>query len=202
MGNTLFGKDYDQVVVGGGNKPLPPGGYVCRVLKAKLTQTKDSKLPMVEAIIDIIDGEYEQYFSKKYEQNKEKHGKDAKFPNNAIVRVVAVDAEGNTKKNFKSFVTAIEESNQMELPKDNDAAFINAITGKEIGILFGREEFIGGDGQSHFTTKPRWYRSVESIMNGEFDIPADQLLDNSYYPTASDADLPDSFSAASDDIPF
>lgn len=203
MSNTLFGKDYDQVVVGGGSKPLPPGGYVCRVLKAKLSQTKDSKLPMVEAIVDIIDGEYEQYFSKKYEQNKEKHGKAAKFPNNAIVRVVAVDAEGNTKKNFKSFCTCIEESNQMELPRDSDDAFIKAIAGKEIGILFGREQFQGTDGKYYWSTKPRWFRSVESILNGDFDIPADQFAEGSFsYPTASDTDLPDSFSAAEDDAPF
>lgn len=202
MGNTLFGRDYDKVQVGGGGKSLPPGGYVCRILKAKLTQTKSTNLPMVEAIVDIIDGEYEQYFSKRYEDNKAKHGKDAKFPNNAIVRVVAIDADGNTKKQFKSFCTCIEESNQMEVPKDNDDAFIKAIQGKEIGVLFGREEFVGNDGNSHFSTKPRWFRSTESILNGDFETPADQLLDNSYYPSASDADLPDSFSVAQDDIPF
>lgn len=198
----LFAKDYDSVQVGGSGKALPPGGYVCRILKAKLTKTKDKGNPMVEAIVDIVDGEYAQYFSKRYDENKEKHGKEAKYPNNGILRVVAADENGKTKRNFKSFVTAIEESNQMEVPKDNDEAFIKAITGKEIGILFGREEFIGGDGKTHFSTKPRWYRSVETIINGEFDTPKDQLLDNSYYPSATDADLPDSFSAIEDSIPF
>lgn len=204
MGNTLFGKDYEEVNVGGGGmKALPPGGYVCRVLKAKLTKTKDKQLPMVEAIIDIIDGEYEQYFSKKYELNKEKHGKDAKFPNNAVLRIVAVDENGNTKRNFKSFCTCIEESNQMEVPKDNDDAFIKAIQGKEIGILFGREQFQGSDGNYYWSTKPRWYRSVETIMNGNFEIPADQFAEGSNsYPVASDSDLPDSFSSDSDPIPF
>lgn len=201
MGNTLFGKDYDKVQVGGGGKVLPPGGYVCRILKAKLTHTKDANLPMVEAIIDIVDGDYEQFFTKKYEENKKQHGKDAKFPNNAILRVVAVDSEGNTRKNFKSFCTAIEESNQMEVPKDNDDAFIKAIQGKEIGVLFGREQFESRDGKLLWSTKPRWYRSVESILNMDYETPADVFLENSY-PVASDANLPDNFSAAEDDIPF
>lgn len=201
MGSTLFGKDYDSVQVGGG-KTLPPNGYVCRILKAKLTKTKDKELPMVEAAIDIVDGEYEQYFSKKYEDNKKQHGENAKYPNNGIIRVVAINADGSTKKNFKSFCTSIEESNQMELPKDNDDAFIKAITGKDIGILFGREQFEGNDGKLYWSTKAKWYRSVESIENGDFTIPADQFLESNLpYATDIAGDI-GSFSAADDDIPF
>ena len=197
---ALFGKDYDSVQVGGG-KSLPAGGYICRILKAKLTETKESKLPMVEAMVDIIDGDYTQYFSKKYEENRKQHGKAAKYPNNGILRVVAVDAEGNTKKNFKSFCTALEESNDIALPRDNDDAFIKMIKDKEIGVLFGREQFESNDGKLLWSTKPKWYRSVESIMNGDFEVPQDQYIEGgNSYPAAND--LPDSFSAAEDDIPF
>lgn len=200
MSSSLFGKDYDSVQIGGGNT-LPAGGYVCRIIQAKLSETKDKKLPMVEALIDIIDGDYTQYFSKKYERNKKEHGKTAKYPNNGILRVVAVDADGNTKKNFKSFCTAIEESNQIELPRDNDAAFLKAIKDKEIGVLFGREQFESTDGNLLWSTKPRWYRSTESILNKEYEIPEDQYLEPSV-PYATGIEGVDSFSAAEDDIPF
>ena len=54
---ALFGKDYDSVQVGGDFKTLPAGGYVCRILRAKQSVNSNG-LPMVEAMIDIIDGEY------------------------------------------------------------------------------------------------------------------------------------------------
>ena len=61
---------------------------------------------MVEAIVDIIDGEYEQYFSKKYEQNKEKHGKDAKrgIPRR-ILRASVPASKRAIRWNFQEIVT-------------------------------------------------------------------------------------------------
>lgn len=200
MGNTLFGSNYKDLQVGGGGyKPLPAGGYVCRILKAKLSKSQNG-LPMIEAMIDIIDGEYTQYFSKRYEANKERY-QDAKYPNNGILKVVVMDENGNNKRNFKSFVTAIEESNSEELPKDNDDAFIKSLKDKEIGVLYGREEFKASDGKYRWSTKPKWFRSVESIENGNFEIPQDQPL-NENLPYATGIEEIDSFSAAEDSIPF
>ena len=197
---SFFGKDYDEVQVGGEYKALPANGYICRIIKARATTSKSSGLPMVEALIDIIDGDYTQYFSKKYEGNK-KNDPNSQWPNNGKVRVVAVDEEGNTKKMFKSFCTAIEQSNDLTLPR-HDEAFIKALNGKEIGIIFGREEFEGNDGKRHWSTKPRFYRSVETIKSGDFTIPDDEPLSvtsgTGFTPTTN----ADSFNAAEDDIPF
>ena len=206
MANSFFASDYDQVQVGGDFQALPAGGYVCRILKAKASKSKRG-LPMVEAMIDIIDGDYTQYFSKRYQSNLKKYPTDAKYPNNGIIRVTAVDEEGRTQPNFKSFNTSIEESNDMQLPR-HDEAYIKALKDKEIGVVFGREEFLGNDGKTHWTTKPRWYRSVETIMSGDYQVPEDQPY-NGYVPSQAgsfDTFTPnsgiDSFSAAEDDIPF
>ena len=188
---ALFGNDFDQVQVGGDFKVLPAGGYVCRIIKAKQTTSTDG-LPMVEAMIDIVDGEYEKYFGNLY-RSKQASDPTAKYPYNGICKVKAVDAEGHTKKLFKSFCTAIEQSNDMELPRHDDA-FIKALNGKEIGVIFGREEYMGNDGKAHWSTKPRWYRSTENIYSGNYQVPDDQPLDPSVKA--------DSFSAAEDDIPF
>lgn len=203
---SLFGKDYDQVSVGGDYIALPAGGYICRILQARLTESKTSGLPMVEALIDIIDGEYTGYFTKKYQQNK-KGDPNAQFPNNGKVRVVAVDENGNTKKMFKSFCTAVEQSNDLTLPR-NDNAFIKALKDKEVGIIFGREEFEGSDGKTHWSTKPRFYRSVETIANGDYTTPDDQYLDRGSVPTQSNNDLftgngiDGSFSELEESLPF
>ena len=195
---ALFGKDYDSVQVGGEFKALPAGGYVCRVLKAQMT-TNNSGLPMIEVMIDIIDGEYTQYFSNLY---RERMSRDlnARYPYNGILKITAVDENGNTKKNFKSFCTAIEQSNGITLPRD-DEAFLKVLKDKEVGVLYQREEFAGSDGNAHWSTKPKWFRSVEAIQNGDFTVPEDVPLPMTY-GTAFQSMEADSFSSAQDDIPF
>lgn len=211
MAQTFFGNDYDSVQVGSG-KSLPAGGYICRIIKARMTESANH-LPMVEALFDICEGEYANYFSDKYRANLMKNPQ-SEYPKNGRARVVAIDENGNTKKTFKGFVTSIEHSNGINLPRE-DNAFLNALAGKLIGVVFGREEFEGTDGKNHWTTKPRWYRSVEDIDKGNYETPKDVPLTQST-PTASfsaesvsalfGSDVPvqevDSFNAAMDDIPF
>lgn len=203
---ALFGNDYDSVQVGGG-KALPAGGYICRIIKARMTQSSKG-LPMVEALFDICDGEYANYFNEKYKANLMKNPQ-SEYPNNGRAKVVAVNEDGTTKATFKGFVTSIENSNDLTMPR-NDEAFISALSGKLIGVIFGREEFQGTDGKTHWATKPRWYRSVADIQSGNFDVPKDTYINKSsaYNNTATVADslfgsdIPDNFSAAEDDIPF
>ena len=195
---ALFGKDFDNVQVGSEFRPLPAGGYVCRVLKAQMVNNSIG-LPMVEVMVDIIDGEYTQYFSNLF-RNRQSSDPNAKYPFNGILKIIAVDENGNTKKNFKSFCTAVEQSNDITLPRD-DQAFLNTLKGKEVGVLYQREEFVGNDGNSHWSTKPKWFRSVEAIQKGEFTVPEDVPLSMTY-GTAFQTESADSFKAAEDDIPF
>lgn len=203
MGSNFFRNDYNDVTVGGGFQALPAGGYICRIVSAKATKSK-SGLPMVEAAIDIIDGDYTQYFSKRYNESMKKDPANAKWPYNGVLRVVAVDAEGHTKPTFKGFCTSIENSCDIVLPKDNDDAFIKALKGKELGVIFGREEYMGNDGKTHWTTKPRWYRDSETITSGDYQTPEDQPYDGNsiggtgFTPMAS----ADSFAALEEELPF
>ena len=194
---ALFGRDYDSVQVGGDFKPLPAGGYICRIIGARITSNSNG-LPMVEAAFDIVEGEYSNYFSKKHQENLKRNPK-SEYPYNGRAKVTAVDAEGHTKKTFKGFVTAVEESNGMTLPRE-DNAFINALNGKLVGVIFGREEFQASDGKVHWATKPRWYRSVQTIESGEYPVPDDVTLEASnggYYGS-----IPSNMSVAEEDIPW
>lgn len=210
MAQTFFGNDYDSVQVGGG-KALPKGGYICRIIKARMTKSSQG-LPMVEALFDICEGEYANYFGDKYRDSLQRNPKN-EYPNNGRAKVVAVDEKGNTKKTFKGFVTSIEKSNEVNLPRE-DNAFLKALEGKLIGVIFGREEFEGNDGKTHWATKPRWYRSVQDIESGNYEVPEDAYLEPSEPDFNSNVsslfgNVPvtetsgvDSFSAAEDDIPF
>lgn len=193
---ALFGKNYNDVQVGGEFKPLPGGGYICRILSAKMSKNSND-LPMIEVAVDISDGEYAQYFHKLY---RDRIGRDpnAKYPYNGVLRITAVDKEGNTKKNFKSFVTSVEKSNDCELPR-HDEAFLKALKDKTVGVLYQREEYEGNDGKTHWSTKPKWFRDVETIESGNFTVPEDIPLSDTYGTGFESADT---FSAAEDDIPF
>ena len=195
MAQSLFGTDYDSVQVGG-SRSLPAGGYICRIIKARLTQSSNG-LPMVEALFDICDGEYANYFGDKHKQNMMKNPQ-AEYPRGGRIKIVAVDENGHTKGTFKRFNTSVEHSNDIaELPRDT-TAYLNALSGKLVGVIFGREEFQGTDGKMHWATKPRWYRSVDDIEKGTYEVPDDVYAQ----PSGGFGGIPDSFSATSDDIPF
>lgn len=197
---ALFGADYNQVQVGGDFKALPGGGYIVRIINAKMGETRDG-LPRIEVMIDISDGEYAQYFNDQY-RSRLKDDPNAKWPYNGTLRITAVDAEGHTKKNFKSFVTSVEKSNDIELPRHDDA-FLKALKDKTVGVLFQREQYEGTDGKLHWSTKPKWFRDTDTIESGNFTPPADVPLEDTYGTAFSgNSGSADSFSAAEDEIPF
>lgn len=198
---SLFGKDYDQVQVGGDFRSLPGGGYVCRILKAQKGETSTG-LPRIEVIVDISDGEFKGYFQGLY-RDRLATDPNAKYPYNGVLRITTTDENGNTKKNFKSFVTSVEKSNECELPKNSDDAFLKSLKDKTVGVLYQREEYMGNDGKKHWSTKPKWFRDVATIESENFEIPKDVFLDtydvSGFAGTTIEAD---SFNAAMDDIPF
>lgn len=182
---ALFASDYDKVKVGGEFRGLPSGGYVCIVKKAQMSANRDG-LPMIEVRVDIFEGEYKNYFSDLY---KDRIGRnpEAKWPYNGVLKITAVDSEGHQKKNFKSFCTAVERSNNMELPR-HDEAFLKALVGKGVGVLYQREEYEGDDGKTHWSTKPKWFRDVETIRSGRFTVPEDVPLPPTYGTGFTEAD--------------
>ena len=213
---ALFASDYDEVKVGSDFTALPAGGYVCIIKKAQMT-TNSNGLPMIEVRVDIFEGEYRNYFSDLF---KDRFAKDpeAKYPYNGILRITAVDEQGHQKKNFKSFCTAVERSNGIEHLPRHDDAFLKALIGKGVGVLYQREEYEGNDGKTHWSTKPKWFRDVDTIRSGKFTVPEDVPLSNTYGTGFSEVDATsindmfgvaptyndsvDSFNAQSDDIPF
>lgn len=197
---SLFGKDYDQVQVGGGFRSLPGGGYICRIIKAQKAQTNDG-LPRIEVVVDISDGDYKGYFQGLY-RDRMTTDPNAKWPYNGVLRITTTDADGNTKKNFKSFVTSVEKSEDCVLPKDSDDAFLKSLKDKTVGVLYQREEYMGNDGKPHWSTKPKWFRGTDTIESGNFEIPADVPLDNYGGSGFSGVSEADNFNAAEDDIPF
>lgn len=203
MANSLFGKGFEAIESTSSRK-LPAGGYICKIMNAKVENAKSSGLPMVVIQFDICEGEYNNFFHEKY-SNDLKFRPTAKYQ--GIARIPAVDAEGNARRGFNGFCGAIEKSNDIKLPLE-DVAFLNALKNAYVGIVFGREEVEFDDGRTAMVTKPKFYRSTQAIESGDYETPKDELLSRSDYGSEPQDSVPsflegvDSFSSAEDDIPF
>ena len=198
MSNSLFGQGYDPKESKGGSAQLPAGGYIVKIMSAKMQNAQSSGLPMVVIQFDICEGEYKNYYHKKWD-NAKNYSPDAKY--GGIARIPAVDQEGKARKGFNSFCGAVEASNGCKLPTDDDM-FLASLRGKYVGIIFGREEFEAKDGSTKWTTKPKFYRSVATIENGDFDVPEDEPLQKSSYDAGYGNDFVDSFAQAESELPF
>lgn len=189
-------KDYDSVVVND-YRVLPAGGYICRILKAEETTSGKGK-PMLKVAFDICDGEFNGYFMDTF-RNRKSFAEDpaeVKWPFNGTKWILFQDNEGNTNKDFKAFCTALEDSGAQVWA--NDVLNVAGMKDAEVGIVFRREEHEYNN-QTSWRTMPWRFRSVKAIEEGDFYVPEDKPLPAKapgYY------DIPDSFSAAADDIPF
>lgn len=166
--------DFDNVQAFGEFKPLPAGGYVCRIMAVEETQARTNRAPMIKISLDIAEGQYKNYYANLYKSSTKT---DKKWSPGAIVNQLVYDTNGanTTNRGFKTFITSVCESN----PGFNVAwgeGFSACFRGKLVGVLFGREEYVGTDGKNHWSTKALNFRSVKTIHDGTFETPADKPL--------------------------
>lgn len=166
-------QDFDNVQAFGDFVPLPAGGYVCRIMGVEETASR-AGAPMIKISLDIAEGQYKDYFANQYRANTRA---DKKWSYSAIINQLVYDTSGNnsTNRGFKTFVTSVCESNQGFNVAWGDG-FAACFKNRLVGVLFGREEYIGTDGKSHWSTKALNFRSVKTIRDGGFEIPADKPL--------------------------
>lgn len=181
--------DYDTTQAYTGQAPLPPGGYVCRVMQVLETTAKSSGAPMLKISLDIAEGEYKDRFAGLYRADT---SSDRKWKCVANQLVYDPNNTNSTNKGFKSFTTSVEKSNQGFVIQWGDR-FAECFKNKLVGVVFRREQYVSDyDNSLQFSTKPAFFRSVEDIRNG-VPVPADKLIDGTtqpYSPQASPAPHP------------
>lgn len=186
-------KDYDDVKVGEA-RILPAGGYICKILKAEETTSRTDK-PMLKVFFDISEGEFAGYFKDLYNgwKSSSDDPQSVKWPFSGTKWVMFYDNEGKTNRDFKSFCTALEDSGTKVWI--NDTFDVNGLKGAALGIIFRREESEYNNARS-WRTAPIGFRSVKTIEDGNFNIPADKPLPEKELTET------DSFSALEVDLPF
>lgn len=173
------------------NEPLPAGGYVAKILNAKVEEYSWGEKLVIS--FDIAEGEYKDFFSKQYNENTRE---DKKWKGNFRL---TVPNEGNQyfdsqKRTFGNAIWAIEESN----PSFRWAWDENALKGKMVGVLFRDREW-EIDGKTGMTTEACTFVSVEDVRTNNFKMPKPKMLNkvarktenNSNFTVIDDEDLGD-----------
>jgi hypothetical protein len=151
---------YDQAQgMTGESSALPAGGYICKILQAKVDKSKKGN-DMLIILFDIAEGDHKDFYKKQFESKKSSNP-EAKWQ--GIYRQLV---DGDNLPYFKGMVLAIEKSNNFSWDFDE-----KKLAGKLFGGVFGQEEYKGNDGKTHLSTKCQWIRTVEQIRSGNFKIP-------------------------------
>ena len=149
---------------------LPKGGYVCKILNA---QVKDgSNGQYVQIAYDIAEGEFQGYFRKLYDAKKDENKKWSTYFFLNIPNDDGSEADARTKKSFKTFTNALEDSNEGYHFDWDETKFKD----KLIGGLFRIEEYQRQDGKVGRSTKMGWACSVAKVRSGNYKLPDDKLL--------------------------
>ncbi len=188
---------YDDVQVYEAAERLPVGGYVLKILGTKVEEYSWGDVLVLR--IDVVEGDHAGFYQKNYNAQTENKKWKGTYRINLPKNDGTEQDEWSIKK-LKSAMTAIENSNEGYKWDWNE----KSLAGRIVGGLFGNKEW-EMNGNRGFYTDCRALCSVERIRSGNFQIPADKLLNNNSSNTSSFdsfGDMPDAFAAAEDDIPF
>ena len=189
-------------------KPLPPGGYVLKILRCEEMPTKSGRT-MLRFAFDIAEGEHAGFFANEYKNDTRP---DKKWSNGGYFYLVEpehtnVPADDPTLRRMKGVFKAIEDSNKGFVFNMDERTLNN----KLVGGLFRREAYVGRDGNEHWGTKCMTFCSADRIRSGDFTVPADKPVDGGSAPTQtvaptqvrSDGFIPvDNSISADPDLPF
>lgn len=192
--------DYEQTKAYGDYQQLPKGGYVMQIRDVKIEANKSGSGEHLEVSADIFEGEYKNFFMNDW---KNQQSEDKKWKGRFWVNIPADDGSEQdawTKRRFKTFTEAVEDSNEGYHFDWDETKF----KGKLVGDLFNEREWEAQDGQIRRSTNWGGVCSVEKIRAGSYTLPKDRLINRGY--TAAAPAASDSFTQLNDDdladLPF
>ena len=150
-------------------KVLPIGAYECIIKEAKVHKNEQSGKESFKVAVDITNGEYKNYFQKRYDNNT---NNDKKWDNNAT-RYLAF--KGDNASYFKGFITCVENSNKGYKWDWNEETLID----KKICGVFQYEEYEKQDGTKGIKVRLNKFRSLDKIKDISVSDTI-KLLDGSY----------------------
>jgi len=155
--------------IGDTPEKLPLGAYVCKIKQAV---TRGDQL---NVLFDIAEGPYKDYYAKLFRQDKERFGGGAKWK--GVLRLWEPKDDGSdgdmlTKRIFKGFVTALEDSSPGGWRWNWTE---EALTGHTIGIAYRNEEY-DYNGYHGWSVRPFRALCADRVRNEDYVLPNDKPL--------------------------
>lgn len=168
-------KDFNEAQGFSSFEQLTAGGHICKIMKVEETKSKAGRDMIVIYLDTDRTDSQPNYYSNAYKNDTREN---KKWNNNAIVRQLVLDAEGNTNRGFKTFIDYVEKCNSGFKVVWGEK-FCECLKGKLVGGVFGREEYLNDNtGETKFATKFQNFRTVDMIKKG-VEVPKDKLLNPS-----------------------
>lgn len=184
-------KNYDETQVYNDTAKLEPGGHLLRILKVEETKSAAGKDMVIINVDTTKDDTQPQFYKQRFDADTRQ---DKKWPGR--IWQLVLDAEGNTNRSFKAFITSVKESNEgFEIKWSEDKNWGDQFKDKLVGGVFRREEYVNEKGKTAWAVKCMGFRSIETIQKG-VDVPEDKPLkpgssfDNVTVPAPADDDYP------------
>ena len=163
---------------------LKLGGHICKILETGIeavTSKKDGKVYNILKMKFDIEAPDEQagFYQRKFVEDAKTDALNAKWKGYYRLTIPENSSEDFVKKNWKTFLTSVEESNPGVNINGTAGFDENILVGKVFGGIFGLEEFtLPTDGRTITFTRIRFSRSTKNIF--EAKIPSVKLLDGTY----------------------
>lgn len=163
---------------------LKLGGHICKILETGIeavTSKKDGKVYNILKMKFDIEAPDEQagFYQRKFVEDAKTDALNAKWKGYYRLTIPENSSEDFVKKNWKTFLTSVEESNPGVKINGTAGFDENILVGKVFGGIFGLEEFtLPTDGRTITFTRIRFSRSTKNIF--ETKIPSVKLLDGTY----------------------
>ena len=157
--------------------PITPGGHHLVIKGVDERKTRTGKDMLVVAF-DFAPNDSQPGYGSELFRNDVRP--DKKWPSSCVTYIVATDNDGNTSRNFKTFITSVEESNKGFVTTWGDGPiFTQQFKGKVIGGVFGRveDEY---NGERKIRTRLRWFCADNKVDKAK--IPDDKLLPQNAAP--------------------
>ena len=150
-------------------KALPIGAYECVIKKAEVYKNPTSEKESFKVEVDILSGEYKDYFQKRFDNNPNLL---KKWDNNST-RYLAF--QGENVNYFKGFITCVENSNPgYKWDWDEEK-----LTGKKVCGVYQYEEYERQDGTKGVKVRLNKFRSLDKMKDIEVSDSV-KLINGSY----------------------
>ena len=189
-------RDYEKTQAYGDYDVLPKGGYVVKILGAEVCSNSVGQY--VKISCDIAEGEYAGFYAKEY---KAQQSEDKKWHCNYLLNIPNDDGSEKdnwTKRRFKTFTEALEESNPGYRFDWDEQKF----KGKIAGGLFNEREYEKNDGSVGRATNLAAFCKVDKIRSGDYRLPKDRLLSSNNSSRTNSDDFMSVPDGADEEMPF